>query len=358
MAALQLLDELDRAVVMALQVNPRASWKQVARAVGSTETTVMRRGQKLLASRVVSVVGVLDHLRCGLGVSVYVRVRAKPGRTLDVARAITSLPTPRFVTLTMGSVDVVAEVVVEDHRQPSLASELEHIEHVLDTESMMVIRKFAAFEEWDPGHFDEAATQLLREGGAVTTYAHTYWVEPERLKPQEFEIAAILAQDGRATYSTIASQVGISESTAARRVESLVSRGCMRFRTIFEAQIVGLDVEFMLWLTVEPGCIEKVGEKLAEHSATRYVSATTGRVNLIAQGVLPGYGDLHQFMTHAIGDLEGVLSADLTLQTQTLKRAWIPIGMDGSAIFSDGDSNSSATSLPPYLRFERKERHA
>ena len=42
------LGELDRKLVAALQVNGRASWKQVARAVDATESTVARRGQQLL----------------------------------------------------------------------------------------------------------------------------------------------------------------------------------------------------------------------------------------------------------------------------------------------------------------------
>ncbi|MFD1533198.1 hypothetical protein [Pseudonocardia aurantiaca] len=33
------------------------------------------------------------------------------------------------------------------------------------------------------------------------------------------------------------------ESTAARRVESLVRRGCLRFRALFDSTLLGLDVE-------------------------------------------------------------------------------------------------------------------
>lgn len=331
MVPILVLDDLDRGIVMALQVNGRASWRQIAKAVGSTESTVTRRGQQLLADGVVAVTGVLDHLRCGLGISLYVRFRAKPGRAFHLARAVASLSSPRFVTVTIGSVDVVAEVVVESHRNAYVISELSHIDDVLDAVSLVVIRKFCAFEEWDPGAFDEDATRLLRAGGPVTTYAHRDWVEPERLKPRDYEVAAVLARDGRATYAAVAAEVGVSESTAARRIESLVSRGCLRFRTLFEASVVGLDIEFMLWLTVEPSRIEEIGETLARHPATRYVSATAGHVNLVLQAVLRTYGDLYRFMIHTIGDLPGVVSADLTLQSHSLKRAWVAIDMDGRA---------------------------
>ena len=52
----------------------------------------------------------------------------------------------------------------------------------------------------------------------------------------------------------------------ARRVESLVDRGCLRFRTVFEAALVGLDVEFLLWLSVDPAHIDEVGERLVKQA--------------------------------------------------------------------------------------------
>ena len=324
------LDEVDQRIVMALQLNGRASWKQVATALGATESTVTRRGQQLLAGRAVAVTGVLDHLRCGLGISIYMRFRARSGRALELARAIAALSAPRFVTLTIGSFDVAAEVVVPSHRDVmAVVGRLERIEDVVESQSMVVIRKFTAFEEWHPGVFDEAATSVLRNGGGGNGYAHRDWVEPEQLSPKEFEIARVLAQDGRATYSTVAARTGISESTAARRIESLVARGCLRFRTVFESPVIGYDVEFLLWLTVEPHRLDEVGERLARQPSTRYVSASTGRTNLIVQGVLPGHGDLYHYTTHVIGELPGVVSADLTLQVQTLKRAWVPIDDNG-----------------------------
>jgi DNA-binding Lrp family transcriptional regulator len=324
------MDDLDRQIVLALQLNGRASWKQVAQALDVPESTVTRRGQALLASRTVAVTGVLDHLRCGLGISVYMRFRSRPGRALAVARAVAELSTPRFVTVMTGSFDVAAEVVVKSHRDlTTVLTELDCLDDVLESESMVVIRKFTAFEEWDPGTLGGSATDVLRSGGTVTDYAHRDWVEPEQLSDQEFQIARVLANDGRATYAAVAARTGVSESTAARRVESLVKRGCLRFRTLFDASSVGLDVEFLLWLTVEPEHVDEVGERLAKQPSTRYVSAATGRYNMILQGVLPGYGDLYPYTTHVIGELPGVVSADLTLQVHTLKRAWVPMDEDG-----------------------------
>lgn len=324
------LNELDRRIVDALQLNGRASWKQISRALDVPESTITRRGQHLLGHRVVAVTGVLDHLRCGLGISVYMCVRARPGRALAVADAMADLSETRFVTVVTGAFDVAAEVVVQSHREVmAVVTMLERIDDVVESESLVVIRKFSALEEWDSGTLSGRAVDSLRSGGAVADYAHREWVEPERLTEQELEIVKILALDGRATYATVAARTGISDSTAARRVESLVRRGCLRFRTVFDPSVIGFDVEFLMWLTVEPSRIEEVGEKLAKHSSMRYVSAATGRHNLISHGVLQGYGDLYHYVARVIGELPGLVSADLTLQVQTLKRAWIRIDPDG-----------------------------
>jgi DNA-binding Lrp family transcriptional regulator len=324
------LTELDRRLVAALQLNGRASWTQVARALGASESTVARRGQQLIDSGLVGVTGVLDHLRCGLGISLMVRMRCRPGTANAVAAALADLPEARFVTVVTGSADVAAEVVVRDHHDVTrvLVDGLPRAGDITETESMMVVRKFSAVEEWDTGLLTPEAVALLRPDGART--GHREWSEPERLTEQEFAIARLLAADGRAGYAQLAAACGISESTAARRVESLVRRGCLRFRTLFETRLIGLGVEFMQWLAVEPGELENVGAQLAEHPSTQYVSATTGRFNLCLHGVLPGYGDLYQYLTDVVGALPGVRAADMTLQARTLKRAYVRINPDGT----------------------------
>lgn len=324
------LGGVDRGIVAGLQLNGRASWRLLAQAVGASEPTVTRRGQQLLADRTLAVTGVLDHLRCGLGISIHVRLRARPGHALLVARAIARHRRARFVTVLTGSFDVAAEVVVTHHRDVmAVIAEIDGIENVVETESMVVIRKFSAFEEWDPHTLGGAAVDLLRSGVEVVDFSHRDWTEPECLSELEFAVARVLAENGRATYATIAQRVGTSESTAARRVESLVRRGCLRFRTIFEPPVLGFEVEYMLWLEVEPAYLEQVGERLAKHRSTRYVAASTGQHNLVLHGALLNYGALYHYTTEVVGQLPGLRSADLTLQVQTLKRAWVPIGDDG-----------------------------
>ncbi|MFC9019894.1 AsnC family transcriptional regulator, partial [Streptomyces albidoflavus] len=62
-----MIDELDRRVIAALQLNGRASWNSVSRWVGASETTAQRRYQALRERRLVHVVGAVELDRTGSG---------------------------------------------------------------------------------------------------------------------------------------------------------------------------------------------------------------------------------------------------------------------------------------------------
>ena len=126
----------------------------------------------------------------------------------------------------------------------------------------------------------------------------------------------------------LAGRVGAGESTVARRVDSMVARGCLRFRTLVEPGLLGFAVEFMLWLDVEPAHLEAAGRQLARDPGVKYLSATAGRFNLCGQVSLRHFADLYRFTTDVVGALPGVRRADTTLQ---LERAQARLGAHRAA---------------------------
>ncbi|WP_222871060.1 Lrp/AsnC family transcriptional regulator [Nonomuraea sp. PA05] len=319
-------DELDRAIVAALQLNGRAPWSLIARLVGASESTVVRRAALLGENGLLRVIGVVDVLRCGLGVPVLSRFRCRPGTTYEVAACLAERPQARFVSVVSGSADCVAEFVVPTHAEIGrlMVADVPGGDRVTESETHAVIRTFVSNHDWNPGVLDERATAELRDAAEPPFEDRFPQGAPERLDELEHAVVRALGEDGRMSYKALAKVVGSSESTAKRRVESLVRRGCLRFRTLAEPEVLGYAVEFMLWLEVEPGLLERAGQQLAGHPATRYLSATTGRFNLAGQVALRHYGDLFRYLTDDVGSLPGLRAADVTLQLTTLKRAWVP----------------------------------
>src|SRR5699024_6358792 len=100
------------------------------------------------------------------------------------------------------------------------------------------------------------------------------------LTDSEEKVLGMLMHDGRTALSTLASAIGKSENTAARTIEQLRRSGVLDFRILVEPVRYGFATEFFLWLEVEPCFLLDTATTLAEHPATKYLTATTGRSNL------------------------------------------------------------------------------
>ncbi|MFC7647413.1 Lrp/AsnC family transcriptional regulator [Streptosporangium lutulentum] len=105
------LDVLDRRLVAALQVSPRATWGEIGTAVGEHERTVARRLQRLLSTGTVRVTAILDELRCGLGTPVHLHVQVRPVTVERVAEALSLRADTRSVYALTGTADVGCELV-------------------------------------------------------------------------------------------------------------------------------------------------------------------------------------------------------------------------------------------------------
>ncbi len=345
------LDPLDRAIIAALQLNGRATWNEVGRHVGAEARTVMRRAGRLEEAGLLRVIGVVDVLRCGLGVPALVRCRCRPGTAPEVAAALAGRPQTRFVAAVAGSTDCVAELVVPDYQDLGevMGGDLGELP-VVETESLPVMHTFTSAHDWDPGILDGTAVEELRIA-APGPFEDRYWEQaPEELDPLDLRIVRALGEVGRMPFKELAERVECSERTAARRVESMVERGCLRFRTLAEPATLGYGVEFMLWLAVEPGELDRAGTLLARHPGTKYLSATTGRFNLVGQIVLRHYGELYAYTTQVVGGLPGLRASDVTLQTRALKRAWTPTPTAGS----EGRPSGHGPLPPPATRKDKE----
>src|SRR5947209_15042953 len=151
--------ELDRRIVAALQLNGRASWGAIARHVGASESTVLRRAEKLTESGRLRVIGVVDVLRCGLGVPVIARLKCRPGAAGTVADALAARPDVRYASVLAGSADCSAEFVLPSYADIAGLQEngFPAAEAVRDAETFAVMRTFTSNHDWDSGELSPEA---------------------------------------------------------------------------------------------------------------------------------------------------------------------------------------------------------
>ncbi|OYO02924.1 DNA-binding Lrp family transcriptional regulator [Propionibacteriaceae bacterium ES.041] len=321
------LPDRDRRILAALQLAPRATWRQIGTATGMSEQLVAQRGQQLLADGLVRVSGQVDHLRCGLGINVQTRLSCPPNQVMSVAEQLANDPQTRFVTVTAGGSDIFVQYVVRDHAAlPGVLQRLPPV--VTRADTAMVLRKFSAVEEWDSQVLDADARAVLRPDSGQVRYQHQDWTTPETLTDTEHAMIEILHRDGRASYAELSRQLGTSESTVMRRMDSLRRRGCLRFRALFDQALLGYPVEFLQLLTVEPSRTTAVGSRLAELPGSQLVCCTTGDSNLLVFGATTDYAALYDHVGAVSAEDGAVHGIDTLMITRTLKHAWIPVSAE------------------------------
>ena len=108
-----------------------------------------------------------------------------------------------------------------------------------------------------------------------------------------------------------------------RLVDSLRARGCLRFAKLVQLYRLGHEVECFCWVRVDLSRLEQAATILANQREVRYLSATIGYSDLICEAILRTQEDLYNFSTRTLGQLPGVRGADVGIELQTVKRAYL-----------------------------------
>lgn len=110
------LDDIDKAIIRALQVDGRMSYAKLGPEVGLSQAAVRQRVQRLTDSGVVQVVAVTDPLSVGFTVQAMIGVRAD-GDLRSLGTSLAAIDEIDYVVVTSGSYDLLLEVVCEDADQ-------------------------------------------------------------------------------------------------------------------------------------------------------------------------------------------------------------------------------------------------
>lgn len=107
------LDDTDKAIIRALQIDGRAPYSKLGPAVGLSQAAARQRVQRLIDRGVVQVVAVTDPASIGFAVQAMVAVSVV-GDVRAVADRLQALPEIEYVVITAGRFDLLIEVVCTD----------------------------------------------------------------------------------------------------------------------------------------------------------------------------------------------------------------------------------------------------
>jgi DNA-binding Lrp family transcriptional regulator len=329
------LDDVDRQLLHALIVAPRASFRVLAAALGVSDQTIARRYRRLVETADLRVTGLIHGPRAGW-VDWMVRLQVAPGSAQRIADNLAQRPDTRWVRLYSGGTEIVCTLQARtpEQRNALFLRGLPGSRHVTGITAQSILHVFspvayvtytsalspdqlAALAEASPEpQLDRHETPAISPDQAWIPSAETETL----LRPEDDPLLAELTRDGRTPVADLAAATHWHESTVRRRIEELRKAGLLYFDIDVDESVLGINANVMLWLKIAPASLDAAGAAIAAHPEIPFAGATTGATNLAASAVFRDTRDLYAYLTTRLADLPGLQSVESAPIIGTFKR--------------------------------------
>ncbi|MFJ8621348.1 Lrp/AsnC family transcriptional regulator [Kitasatospora sp. NPDC093550] len=337
-----MLDDLDRALVHALRVDGRAPFSRIAAVLDVSPQTVARRYRRLRAEAGLRVVGLADPQQVGR-TQWLLRLTAGPQAAQNLAQALVRRSDTAWVKLSSGGTEITA--IVDTGPGPDghslLLRDIPRSAAVTDVAAHCLLHTYRggpsawpvsteALTEDQQARLRPTAPDLPATDLPATdlpTMSPSSVSAPATSRPRadldeaDHTLLGALHRDGRTPLGDLAAATGRTPATIGRRLAELRSDGTVFLDVELDARLLGADMQALLWLSVAPAHLDRVGRALATHRELAFVAATTGPSNLAALALCSDPADLHRYVTQRLGAVPEITALESAPVLRTLKAA-------------------------------------
>jgi DNA-binding Lrp family transcriptional regulator len=297
------LDEFDMRLVTLLQADGRMSYADIARQTGVTEKTARRKVSKLLDEALIHVTAVTDPSLLGYAVMGLACITVDGTvSTAELADSLSAIAEVDYITCATGRFAIQAELMCAD---PS------EMQHVVDRQ----IRALPGVAQVEVLSYLRLHYQQARFEGVLTDdAADAEGVRPRTLDEVDRRIVSLLAVDGRAPFSELATTLEVSETMVRQRFQRLVTSGAVKVMGIANPLRLGFRSSGWIAVTVSAGARSvDIAEALTQLPAVTYVAITAGRYDVLAEVVCVHQEDLLSLVDEQVRTVAGVDRIELWL---------------------------------------------
>lgn len=308
------LQEADLRIIGALQVDGRSSWRTIAKVLGIPLTTVVRRGNALLESGVVTVtvMGLAER-------TAIIEVATESSAVDAVARELASRPETVFVYALSSPTRLVLEQYLSQQELAfSVLEDIPAIPGVIEVTAAPVLEYHKTLTQWMPELItDEEAKRLNPAYSSVNDLRG-------RADDGDLVMLQSLASEGRLGTSHLSEITGYSTTTVRKRLSRLLTR-IAEVRSVVRAQDLGLTAEAFLWVSTSPNKAAEVAAIIASSPFAKYVVAVLGEYQIVANVAMKDYEAFRSFLADErwAGSVHGVRASTVL---RTYKSGGVPVG--------------------------------
>ncbi|MFJ8311069.1 MULTISPECIES: Lrp/AsnC family transcriptional regulator [unclassified Streptomyces] len=322
------VDELDLALVNALQLRPRAPWSLLGHTLGISPVTAARRWRRL------SEAGIAWATAYGLpgpedrGCIAFLDLDCAPDRLRQITDDLAEDPHVLGIEHLSQGCDLVVTAAFTDLAMVSRYS-TERLGLLPGINSVRVHLATGFYSEgkrWRLDSLAPAQRLKLRHDHQASNGSSAEVREEER------ELLIRLGIDGRLDQAELAAATGLSPSTVRRRLDRMAASDTIRFRCEIAARDAGRPVLATFRVVLPPDRLDEVGPQLARLPEARLCASVTGAHNFVLSVWLRSLADsqrLEAALVHRFPDLQ---VAERHVSLRTVKRMGRILDADGRAV--------------------------
>lgn len=333
----RLLGEADLELIDAVQVNPRASWKDLGEVLGVDPVTVARRWQRLETAGEAWVTVALGQRQLHTMSMAFLELNCEPGAAAEVASALAR--EPHIITIQHVAAAYDFWAIALAPRLTDLSDYL--LRHLPRHRGISRVRTHVATRVYDASSGwrlrvlnRDQVRRLIQKPPVVST-------EIRPLESADRDLFVALSTDGRASYRDLEAVLGVTARTVRRRLDRLVAGGHLTFRCDFARPLAGWHTGAVLWMSVPDERLDETGRRLLDWPQTRTCAVVNGTSNMLLTVGLRSPAELHELVTRISRELPYVSIVD---RTTTLRQ----IKLYGRLLDTTGRSVSPAVPVDPW----------
>ncbi len=322
---IETLDELDRKLLQALQLDGRAPFSRIAAVLGVSDQTIARRYKRMRGSGNLRVLGMTDESRLGRTMWI-MRLHCTPDGAERLAGALARRADTSYVALISGGTEVTCAMRPrsDQERDELLLDRLQHFPRVIGVSAHCVLHSFYG---GPAGGLNKISALSPEEEATLQLPAAEPAGAPIPVTDEDEALLSVLQLDGRAAMTELQRASGLSEDAVRRHLADLRATGVLYFDVQYTLEQLGQYVTAMLWLSVSPAALSAVGTALAQHDKVIFAASITGHANMFAVLVCRDTRQVFTYLSEQIGVLDGVQAVESALVLRHIKQLALEPGL-------------------------------
>ena len=129
----------------------------------------------------------------------------------------------------------------------------------------------------------------------------------------DLQIIGAMQVDGRRSIADVSRELGVPKSTIQRRLDALIRSQVIMVTTYVDSAKLGLPIHVHLNLRIDLAQYDAAVREVVALTEARWVAATTGPFDLVAEGFFASPDHLHEFIREKLSQIPGVTSVETSI---------------------------------------------